>query len=156
MGSIRVDLDPESERKLLAWAAAHGVTFHVLASQWLASFIRGVGDPPSVEQGLPDKAGCLVPRCTGGAYSRGACPAHYQRWRYFVLAGKLNEAWCVRNGRILPRRGTVLGDYAGEDTLATLPKGMPDDRDDTKWLFDWPRAAEKRLALEKGVAGGQG
>jgi len=96
-----------------------------------------------------DPSKCLCPTCPDESLSRGLCPRHYPRVRWFLKKRKLNEGWLVRHGRILPARGKTSFDYVVlEETEQTLPSAPPDLMPDTLWIFGYPQAQQERERMQ--------
>jgi len=144
---MRIGIDDATLRKLTAVANRAGKSAHDLVMDMVFAVAQHEPDPQSSK---PTK--CLCPVCDEYPLSRGLCSRHYQRMKYFVARGLLNEGWMVRNGRAMHTKSCPNNKMEIE-TVETLPGEIPDHGRDTEWMWDWPdafRLKEKLLALRKG------
>lgn len=148
---IKIELSEKHELLLRVISRRRGSTPQLVARGWVLDALD-VLDVSSVseedlaaEKDPPFRVACLVPGCVGVPRSRGLCFGHYRRVRYYIGAGKITEAWCIRNGRILPKRGESLDVGETKD-----PSDPPNHADDTRWIFGWPHAQQERERRKDG------
>lgn len=156
---LRVKFEVPESRYLAFTGERLGINPEELVRSWVSSRISELKEvgyvmPPSLPRKLKTLHRCLSHSCVNMASFRGLCRRHYQRANYFVGKALLTEGWLVRHGRMAPTRGRLIEDYAvPSETLETLPGKIPDDADETKWMFGWPDAQNARKILEEGARG---
>lgn len=145
---MRIGLTPHDHERLRRLSRMTQVVKEDLILEILR---EGIEAREKAAGGLPpvtDQKTCLCPSCGEAPYSRGVCPRHYQRIRYFVARRQLTEGWLVRKGRMLPSKSVPV-DPSFIETLETLPSAeLPDMGRDTAWMWDWPASKIERDRLQ--------
>lgn len=161
---MQVPLTPQAKALLRQVAALTKVRPSELAAAWIEERLAEAEarfedlvvkvSSASVPVPLPQipatgPSRCFVPKCGDYARVRGLCSAHYQKVAYYLRKGSLTEGWLLRQGKILPREGySIPPAFGGREGLSSLPSLLPNDREDTRWLFGAPEAQLERLRLE--------
>lgn len=133
--SLKIVLPQKEAHKLALIAHSKGVPPAVLGRMWIMEELNE-NKTPDVELPPSTSPKCLCTPCDKEAIARGLCPRHYQRARWFMRSGKLNEAQLIRTGRMTPPPHRQVSDYAlKEGEKEIFPEKLPDRGADTYWLF---------------------